>query len=107
MDRPKDSQTTKGPAKPVNEVVQEAADGNEPEFSLLTLWLTTYNWVSAILWGAVLGRVLVTLIAEGPELVYDRTGWLAKWTQSLAAMEVTHSALRTLLFAIFNTVKRS
>ncbi len=56
-------------------------------------YLILYNLISAFLWFAVLARVLVLLAVVGPQNVYGGVGEFAKWTQTLAVLEVAHSAL--------------
>ena len=56
-------------------------------------YLVLYNLVSAILWFSVLGRVLLLVPLVGFENVYGGVGQFAKWTQTLAIMEIVHSAL--------------
>lgn len=88
MNRPKDSQ------KPANSSAAPAKPDEEAVFSLGTLYLLFYNWVSAILWAALLGRVILALVNDDYTHVYERAGFFAKWTQTLAAMEVLHSLFR-------------
>ena len=58
-------------------------------------YLVAYNFISAILWSAVLGRVLVLLPAIGPEHIYDVVGDFAKWVQTGALLEIVHSLTGT------------
>ena len=60
-----------------------------------TLYLILYNLVSALLWLSVLGRVVLLVPLVGHENVYDGTGQFAKWTQTLALVEIVHSLLGT------------
>lgn len=60
---------------------------------LQTQYLILYNLVCAILWVAVLGRVLLLVPLVGFENVYGGVGNFVKWTQTLAVLEVVHSAL--------------
>jgi very-long-chain (3R)-3-hydroxyacyl-CoA dehydratase len=46
-----------------------------------------------ILWLVVLGRVLLLVPLVGFGRVYPGVGNFAKWTQTLALLEVVHSAL--------------
>lgn len=85
MDRPKDSQ------KPAKSSAAAPKPDEEGVFSLGTLYLLFYNWVSAVLWAALLGRVILALVNDDYMHVYERAGFFAKWTQTLAAMEVLHS----------------
>lgn len=56
-----------------------------------TVYLIGYNFVSAVLWLAVLGRVALITPLAGTQVVYRGTGDFAKWTQTLAGLEVLHS----------------
>lgn len=58
-----------------------------------TQYLILYNFVSAILWTIILGRVLILIPIVGFGGVYDGVGQFTKWTQTLALMEVVHSAV--------------
>lgn len=60
---------------------------------LKTGYLILYNFISAILWGTVLGRVLLVGAVHGTSNVYLGVGQFAKWTQTLAILEVVHAAL--------------
>lgn len=55
-------------------------------------YLTLYNFISAILWLAILGRVVLLVPLVGFKNVYGGVGAFAKWTQTLALLEVAHSA---------------
>lgn len=57
-----------------------------------TQYLILYNFVCAILWTAVLGRVLILVPMVGFGNVYKGTGEFTKWTQTVALLEVVHSA---------------
>jgi hypothetical protein len=54
-------------------------------------YLILYNFVSAILWLTVLGRVLILVPLVGFGRVYPGVGQFTKWTQSLALLEVVHA----------------
>lgn len=56
-------------------------------------YLLTYNFVSTILWAAVLGRVVLTVLFAGWGNVYRATGDFALWTQLGAVAEVGHAAV--------------
>ncbi len=56
------------------------------------MYLILYNFGSAILWLAVLGRVILLVPLVGFRNVYGGVGEFAKWTQTLALLEVVHSA---------------
>lgn len=57
-----------------------------------TQYLILYNFISAILWLAVFGRVVLLLPILGHRNVYGGVGEFAKWTQTVAVVEVLHSA---------------
>ena len=67
-------------------------DSNAPR-SLKIQYLVLYNLLSAMLWVAVLGRVILLVPLVGFENVHGGVGEFAKWTQTLAVLEVVHSAL--------------
>lgn len=58
---------------------------------LKTQYLISYNLVSAVLWVAVLGRVILLIPLVGFENVAGGVGEFAKWTQTFAILEVVHS----------------
>ena len=55
-------------------------------------YLVSYNLVCAVLWTAVLGRVILLIPLVGFANVYGGVGQFTKWTQTLALLEVGHSA---------------
>ncbi|KAL8675002.1 MAG: hypothetical protein Q9168_000597 [Polycauliona sp. 1 TL-2023] len=55
-------------------------------------YLTAYNAVCALLWLSVFGRVVVMLPITGAESVYEAAGDFTKWTQTVAILEIIHSA---------------
>ncbi len=57
-----------------------------------TQYLILYNFISAILWLAVFGRVILLLPILGHRNVYGGVGEFAKWTQTVAVLEILHSA---------------
>jgi very-long-chain (3R)-3-hydroxyacyl-CoA dehydratase len=57
-----------------------------------TQYLILYNFVSALLWLVVLGRVVFLVPLVGFGRTYQGVGSFAKWTQSLALLEIVHSA---------------
>ena len=69
---------------------------NEPHRRLKTQskaqYLVAYNLLCAVLWLAVLGRLLLLVPLVGFEHVYGGLGEWTKWTQTLAAAEIGHSA---------------
>ena len=56
-------------------------------------YLITYNLASSILWFAVLARVLLLVPLVGFKHVSGGVGDFAKWTQTLALLEILNSAL--------------
>lgn len=60
-------------------------------------YLTAYNSICALLWLSVFGRVVVILPITGVESVYEAAGDFTKWTQTVAVLEILHSAFGTLL----------
>lgn len=57
-----------------------------------TQYLILYNFVSALLWLVVLGRVVLLVPLVGFGRVYPGVGQFLKWTQTLALLEVVHAA---------------
>jgi len=64
-------------------------------------YLILYNLASTVLWLAVLGRVVLLVPLVGFENVYGGVGEFAKWTQTLAVLEILHSLIGT-YFMQFN-----
>ena len=58
-----------------------------------TGYLVLYNAVSTILWATILGRVLLVANVHGTKMVFPAVGEFAKWTQTLALLEVVHAAV--------------
>ena len=54
-------------------------------------YLAGYNLVCAVLWAAVLGRVILLVPLVGFGKVYGGVGQFTKWTQTLALLEIGHS----------------
>jgi len=82
MDRPGDSQKpSSAPPAPVKEVPP----------SWRSLYLILYNFVSASLWGAVLGRVVLIAGLHGWRNVFIGNDEFVRWVQTAAGMEVVHS----------------
>jgi very-long-chain (3R)-3-hydroxyacyl-CoA dehydratase len=63
-------------------------------------YLIIYNFVSAVLWSVVLGRVLLLVPLVGFGRVYPGVGQFTKWTQTLALLEVVHAAVGQYLHAL-------
>jgi very-long-chain (3R)-3-hydroxyacyl-CoA dehydratase len=55
-------------------------------------YLILYNFVSAILWLVVLGRVVLLVPLMGFGRVYRGVGLFTKWAQTMALLEILHSA---------------
>ena len=55
-------------------------------------YLVLYNVTSGFLWFAVLARTVLLLGLVGPEYVYAGVGDFTKWVQTLALLEIVHSA---------------
>ncbi|MCJ1402291.1 hypothetical protein MMC11_005511 [Xylographa trunciseda] len=66
-------------------------------------YLTAYNTISALLWLFLLGRVLFLLPLVGYQNVYAGVGQYAKWTQSLAILEIAHSAFKIVRSPLLTT----
>ncbi|PVH86779.1 PTPLA-domain-containing protein [Cadophora sp. DSE1049] len=58
-----------------------------------TQYLILYNFVNAVLWLTVLGRVVLLVPLVGFGRVYPGVGRFCKWTQTLALLEVVHAAV--------------
>ncbi|KAI9744789.1 MAG: hypothetical protein M1818_001714 [Claussenomyces sp. TS43310] len=78
--RPSSASPARRPAKPLQ------------SSSAKTQYLILYNFVSAVLWLVVLGRVVLLIPLVGFGRVYGGVGQFTKWTQTLALMEVVHAA---------------
>ncbi|KAF2238804.1 PTPLA-domain-containing protein [Viridothelium virens] len=64
-----------------------------PQTSLLKArYLTFYNFISAVLWFTVLGRTTLLIPLVGYANIHGGVGNFARWTQTLALMEILHSA---------------
>ena len=61
-----------------------------------TQYLILYNFVNAVLWLTVLGRVILLVPLVGFGRVYPGVGKFCKWTQTLALLEVVHAVVGTL-----------
>ncbi|KAI4197813.1 MAG: hypothetical protein LQ346_002910 [Caloplaca aetnensis] len=55
-------------------------------------YLTAYNSVCALLWLSVFGRVVLLIPITGHESIYEAAGDITKWTQTVAVLEILHSA---------------
>lgn len=64
-----------------------------PNRRLQSQYLVSYNLVCAVLWAAVLGRVVLLIPLVGFGNVHGGVGEFTKWAQTLALLEVGHSAL--------------
>jgi hypothetical protein len=70
-----------------------------------TQYLILYNLLSAGLWFTLLSRVVLLLPILGYARVHEGVGSFARWTQTLALMEVVHSAVGMGTF-IFNILAK-
>jgi very-long-chain (3R)-3-hydroxyacyl-CoA dehydratase len=57
-----------------------------------TRYLILYNLVCALLWAVVLGRVVLAVLLSGFGSTYAGVGQFAKWTQTIAVLEIVHAA---------------
>lgn len=64
-----------------------------PNRRLQIQYLIGYNLICAVLWTAILGRVILLVPLVGFGNVHGGVGEFTKWTQTLALLEVVHSAL--------------
>ncbi|KAH0359901.1 PTPLA-domain-containing protein, partial [Aureobasidium melanogenum] len=69
-----------------------------------TGYLVLYNAVSTILWATILGRVLLVSSVHGTKYVFPAVGEFAKWTQTLALLEVVHAAVGIVRAPLFTTL---
>ncbi|CAD0113776.1 unnamed protein product [Aureobasidium uvarum] len=65
-----------------------------------TGYLVLYNAVSTILWATILGRVSLVASVHGTKYVFPAVGEFAKWTQTLALLEVVHAALGKFAYSL-------
>ncbi|MCJ1381256.1 hypothetical protein MMC17_004365 [Xylographa soralifera] len=78
---------------------------DRPPSSRATLqkqYLIAYNATSSLLWLVLLGRVLL-LLPLGYQNVYAGVGQYAKWTQTLAVLEILHSAFKLIRSPLLTT----
>ncbi|KZF26593.1 PTPLA-domain-containing protein [Xylona heveae TC161] len=68
-----------------------ASSSAAPRRSFKAQYLILYNFVSAVLWTTVFGRVVLLVPLVGFTHVYGGVGNFAKWTQTLALLEVVHA----------------
>jgi hypothetical protein len=72
----------------------ETSSTSKSPSPLKTMYLVLYNFVSAVLWLTVFGRVVsISLLMGNTDMVFKTTSEFTKWTQTLAVLEVAHSAL--------------
>ena len=75
-------------------VQTETPSTSKPPNPLKTTYLVLYNFVSAVLWLTILGRVVsISSLTGSTDMVFKTTSEFTKWTQTLALLEVAHSAL--------------
>jgi len=92
MDRPNDSQP---PPPPKEQNDQQPIKVVPPTYR--TLYLILYNFVSALLWSVILGRILLITTLFGYRSVHSGVADFTRWTQTLAALEILHAAVGTSL----------
>nr|POF14339.1 putative very-long-chain (3r)-3-hydroxyacyl-coa dehydratase [Quercus suber] len=115
MNRPADSQQPAASKQKIEPTTETAPP------SARSLYLIAYNAVSTLLWAVILGRVLmITLLygggarsgfgtqasidwLGGPN-VYRGVGEFAKWTQTLAGLEVLHALIGLVRAPLITTV---
>ncbi|KAK0888544.1 hypothetical protein LTR57_025517 [Friedmanniomyces endolithicus] len=90
MDRPNDSQL---PPPPEDQIDEQPIKVVPPTYR--TLYLILYNFVSALLWSVILGRVLLITALYGFPSVHSGVADFTRWTQTLAALEILHAAVGT------------
>lgn len=72
----------------------ESSSTSKSPTRLKTTYLVLYNFVSAVLWLTVLGRVVsISSLTGSTDMVFKTTSEFTKWTQTLALLEIAHSAL--------------
>lgn len=64
-------------------------------------FLILYNFISAILWAAILGRVVLVAALYSSLRVHFITNSLLQWTQSLAILEIVFSLTGTLAISYY------
>ncbi|MCJ1317735.1 hypothetical protein MMC15_003062 [Xylographa vitiligo] len=74
-----------------------------PRAALQTQYLLAYNLLSALLWTILLLRTLLLLPLAGHQNIYAGVGQYAKWTQTLAVLEILHSAFRIVRSPLLTT----
>ncbi|KAK0945916.1 hypothetical protein LTR29_002496 [Friedmanniomyces endolithicus] len=99
MDRPNDSQP---PPPPKEQNDQQPIKVVPPTYR--TLYLILYNFVSALLWSVILGRVLLITTLFGYRSVHSGVADFTRWTQTLAALEILHAAVGLVRAPIMTTV---
>lgn len=72
---------------------RQPVSGGGASLNPKTLYLIAYNLVSAALWSVVLYRTATTYPAGGPRAVFRELDEYTRRTQTLALLEVVHSAL--------------
>lgn len=55
-------------------------------------YLIAYNGISAIMWSAVLAQVIGTVVMQGWEKVFSNAANFTRMVQTMAVMEIVHSA---------------
>lgn len=89
-----DAPKTSPRSKRADTLTGERAVGPKPlrSSSPKTQYLILYNFLSAIAWLVVLGRVVLLVPLVGFGRTYQGVGQFAKWTQTVALLEIVHAA---------------
>ncbi|TVY34751.1 putative very-long-chain (3R)-3-hydroxyacyl-CoA dehydratase [Lachnellula subtilissima] len=82
--RSRRAHTVSGTKNPGPKVLQSSSPKKQ--------YLILYNFASALSWLVVLGRVVLLVPMVGFGRVYPGVGYYAKWTQTVALLEVVHAA---------------
>ena len=82
--RSKRAQTVTGAKTPSPKPLQSSSPKKQ--------YLILYNFISALAWLVVLGRVVLLVPLVGFGRVYPGVGYFAKWTQTVALLEIVHAA---------------
>ncbi|KAI9655887.1 MAG: hypothetical protein M1831_004732 [Alyxoria varia] len=78
--------------------------GAPASMSLKQRYLILYNACSLLLWTSLLARVLIILLLGGLHHIYPSSGTFVRGVQTLALVEVLHSALGLVRAPILTTV---
>ncbi|KAL8706850.1 MAG: hypothetical protein Q9201_000119 [Fulgogasparrea decipioides] len=67
-------------------------------------YLSAYNSVCALLWLSIFGRVVLLVPITGYGSVYEGAGDFTKWTQTVAILEIFHSAFGLVRSPLLTTI---